>query len=781
MPTKGKWPLRVVAIAIGAVGLPMTWFGAELAFAGGTPYYVSAGILMALGAIELWRERPRGFYLFSAVLLLTLAWAVYEAGAEFWLVGSRIWLVGILWLLLCIPAMQRRLWAEDAPAPLRTRTLQVCAAASVLVLAAMTVNLVSDDVLPLEDVTYGPPQNSPDWDAYGASKAGTRYVPHARINRENVGDLTRAWQADTSRLGRFSGTPIQIDDGLYLCTSQNVMISLDADTGAERWRFDPKNNMPAFGMTGNCRGVTYYHIPERPKGERCAERIYTATTDARMIAVDKATGEPCEEFGEGGQISLLAGMGEVKPFYYFVTSPPTVASGSLAVGGWVVDNQETDEPSGVVRGYDPRTGELLWAWDIGREGKTVMPPEGDSFTRGTPNVWSLTSADDELGLVYVPTGNATPDYFGGHRTEVMDEFASSIVAIDARTGLTRWHFQTTHHDVWDYDVPSQPTLVDLTLDGVRRKAVIVPTKRGELFVLDRATGELLTEVTEREAPQSDLPEERSAPTQPFSTGMPSFAYPRIRERDLFGISPFDQMACRTEFRGLRYEGPMTPPSVQGTLLYPGPAGGMNWGSVAVDEERQLMVVSNLHLPWIVRMVPREEDLRSPDAEEGFSPGYGIGGPQRGTPFAAFVRMFNSPFQLPCLKPPYGEMAVVDLTTQQIVWRRGTGLLGLGFPSVAGSIVTAGGLIFNGGVSDGQLRAIDVATGEVVWKSPLRSSSEGTPMSYVSPKTGRQYVVVTVPGTAPQQGRSEELPEDHGEGTPETGGRVIAYALPETHL
>lgn len=781
MPTKGKWPLRVVAIAIGAIGLPMTWFGAELAFVGGTPYYVSAGILMLLSAVELWRERPRGFYLFSAVLLLTLAWAVYEAGAEFWLVGSRIWLVGVLWLLLCIPAMQRRLWSDDAPAPFRTRTLQVCAAASVLVLAAMTVNLVSDDVLPLQDVTYGPPQNSRDWDAYGASNAGTRYVPHARINTENVGDLTRAWQADTSRLGRFSGTPIQIDDGLYLCTSQNVMISLDADTGAERWRFDPGNNMPAFGMSGNCRGVTYYHIPERPKGERCAERIYTATTDARMIAVDKATGKPCDEFGDAGQISLLPGMGEVKPFYYFVTSPPTVASGSLAVGGWVVDNQETNEPSGVVRGYDPRTGELLWAWDIGREGRTVMPPEGDSYTRGTPNVWSLTSADDELGLVYVPTGNATPDYFGGHRTEVMDEFASSIVAIDARTGLTRWHFQTTHHDVWDYDVPSQPTLVDLTLDGVRRKAVIVPTKRGELFVLDRATGELLTEVTEREAPQSDLPEERSAPTQPFSTGMPSFAYPRIRERDLFGISPFDQMACRTEFRGLRYEGPMTPPSVQGTLLYPGPAGGMNWGSVAVDEERQLMVVSNLHLPWIVRMVPREEDLRSQDSEETFAPGYGIGGPQRGTPFAAFVRMFNSPFQLPCLKPPYGEMAVVDLTTQQIVWRRGTGLLGLGFPSVAGSIVTAGGLIFNGGVSDGQLRAIDVATGEVVWKSPLRSSSEATPMSYVSPKTGRQYVVVTVPGTAPRQRRSEELPDDHGEGTPETGGRVIAYALPETHL
>ncbi len=641
-----------------------------------------------------------------------------------------------------------------------------------------TFNLLSSDVLPVADTSYGPSQNTPDWQAYGASNAGTRYVPHAQINKTNVGELTQVWEADTGRVGRFSATPIQIDDGLYLCTAQNVMLALDADTGAERWRYDPENDTPAFGILGNCRGVTYYHIPDRPKGEFCAERIYTATTDARMIAVDMATGQPCAEFGTAGQISLLAGMGEVKPFYYFVSSPPTVASGALVVGGWVADNQEIEEPSGVVRGYDPRTGQLLWAWDIGREGKTVMPPEGGFYTRGTPNVWSLMSADDELGLVYVPTGNATPDYFGGHRTEVMDEFSSSIVAIDAKTGLTRWHFQTTHHDIWDYDVPSQPTLVDLTFDGdedgVKRKAVIVPTKRGELFVLDRITGELLTEVTERAVPQTDIPNERSSATQPFSTGMPSFAYPRIREQDLFGITPFDQMACRTTFYGLRYEGPMTPPSTQGTLLYPGPAGGMNWGSVAVDEERQLMVVNNLHLPFIVHMVPREEDLVT--SNEGISFSYGIGGPQRGTPFAARVQLFASPLSLPCLKPPYGEIAVVDLTTQQIVWRRGMGLFGLGFGYSAGSIITAGGLIFNGGVVDGQLRAIDALTGEVIWQDALRSGSDATPMSYVSPKTGRQYVVVTVPGGSAPQGDPDDAALS--EGSEQTGGRVIAYALPE---
>ena len=359
--------------------------------------------------------------------------------------------------------------------------------------------------------------------------------------------------------------------------------------------------------------------------------------------MDKETGQACEDFGEKGQISLLAGMGEVKPMYYFVTSPATVASGALVVGGWVADNQEVNEPSGVVRGYSPVTGELLWAWDIGREGQgiTKMPPTGETYTRGTPNVWSLTSSDDELGLVYVPTGNATPDYFGGHRTPVMDKYASSIVAIDAKNGTTRWRFQTTHHDVWDYDVPSQPTLVDLTIEGKVRKAVIVPTKRGEIFVLDRETGEPITEVQERRVPQTDLPGERSSSTQPFSVGMPSFAYPEIREEDLFGLNPIDQISCRLRFKKLRYEGPMTPPSVRGTLLYPGPAGGMNWSSVAVDEERQLMVVQNTHLPFIVSMIPREENLVNQKENEEFHGGYGYGGPQRGTPFAARVVPFFS--------------------------------------------------------------------------------------------------------------------------------------------
>lgn len=788
--TNASRPPRITAIVIGIFAAALFWQGATLLGMGGTPYYVVAGLAMLVAAWDLFCGRPRGFVIFSGVLLLTLAWAVYESGSGFWTVGSRIWIIGLFAVWLCLPMIRRGLWPQPIPKLFSLRSVQLSAVASALVLGAMCVNQFSGTNVDFEPKQYGPAQNASDWNAYGGNKAGTRYAPFETINADNVNQLQRAWEVRTGVAGRFSGTPLQIGDGIYLCTAQNVMISLDPDSGEERWRFDPKNETPPYSLFGNCRGVTYYKLEDVADGAQCKERIFTATTDARLIAVDKDTGLPCEDFGNDGQISLLAGMGEVKPYYYFVTSPATVASGVLVVGGWVMDNQEVEEPSGVVRAYDPKTGKLAWAWDIGREGNTQMPPDGESYTRGTPNVWSLTSADDELGLVYLPTGNATPDYFGAHRTDAMEKYASSIVAVDATTGLTRWHFQTTHHDIWDYDVPSQPTLVDLTLDGERRKAVIVPTKRGELFMLDRETGELLTEVTERPVPQTDLENEWSAPTQPFSTGMPTFAYPLITESKMMGITPFDQIACRKALLDLRYEGPLTPPSERGTLLYPGPGGGMNWGSVAVDERRQLMVVNNMHLPFTVHMIPREQDPATNG--EGPSRGYGIGGQQRGTPFSARVDMFTSPLGIPCIQPPFGEMAVVDLTTQEIVWRRPVGTaaislpggrvgvpLEMGTPFSAGSIVTAGGLIFNGGVMDGYFRALDLFSGEELFADPLHAASGATPMSYVSPKTGKQYVLLTLPGEA-----AIGVGADHSGDTNSTtavnagGGHVVAYALPD---
>ena len=634
------------------------------------------------------------------------------------------------------------------------------------------------------------PDDAPrDWQHYGATQAGTRYAPSTAISRDNVDQLERAWEATTGIGGAFKGTPVQVDNGLYLCTAGNVVLALDADNGRERWRFDPEINAPRIGFWDTCRGVTYVDLRERAiaatEGATCDERIVVATTDARMIALDRTTGAMCPSFGTDGVVDLLDRMGEVKPGFYFTTSPATVAGESLVLGGWVLDNFETGEPSGVVRGFDVETGELRWAWDIGRPDGS-LPEPGESFTRGTPNVWSLTSADDELGLVYVPTGNATPDYFGGHRTEAMEEYASSIVAIDATSGQSRWHFQTTHHDIWDYDVPSQPTLVDVPIDGTLRRAVIVPTKRAELFFLDRETGEPLAAIEERAVPPTTLPEEWTSPTQPFSTGMPSFAHPTLTTGDIWGITPFDHMACLQQFADIDYEGPFTPSSTNGTLIYPGIAGGMNWGSVAVDEANHLMVVNALHMPFTTRSIPREEA----DAMEY---GFGLGGPQKGTPYGAQTAPFFSPLFAPCLRPPYGEMGVVDLKTQELVWRRPLGTasdvgplgLSLGIPLPmgmfyqAGSLVTGGGLIFNGGVLDATLRAIDIETGAVLWSDDLATPSEATPMSYTSPATGRQYVILALPGDGNFDINAERrMDADGAEASDAAGGRLIAYALPD---
>jgi quinate dehydrogenase (quinone) len=478
-------------------------------------------------------------------------------------------------------------------------------------------------------------------------------------------------------------------------------------------------------------------------------------------------------------------MGEVKPGFYFVTSPPTIANDVLVLGGWVLDNQETEEPSGVVRGFDPVSGRLVWAWDMGREDRTGLPGPGDSYTRGTPNVWSLTSTDEELGLVYVPTGNATPDYYGGHRSEAMEKYASSVVALDSRTGRVRWHFQTTHHDIWDYDVPAQPTLVDIPVNGVVRKAVIVPTKRAEIFLLDRETGEPIAEVAELPTPQTDLPDETTVPTQPFSVGMPRLAHETLEEKDMWGITPFDHAVCRRMFRDMRYEGPLTPPTTgAGSLFYPGVAGGVNWGSIAVDEVNNLMVVNILHNPSVVRMIPR--------AQFQGNEMLGVGGAQQGTPYAVYSFFFLSPLFAPCLRPPYGELAVVDLASQQLLWRRplGTakdmGPLGIAprlplpmgmYYNLAGSAVTGGGLIFNGNVVDSTMRAINVFNGEQVWSDSLPGSSTATSMTYVSPATGKQYVIVTVPdGGGGLQ--LETAADTSAENEDAAGGYVIAYALPD---
>lgn len=608
---------------------------------------------------------------------------------------------------------------------------------------------------------------SADWRFYGRDAGGSRYAPFDQINRGNVDKLEVAWTFRTGDIAsngsEDQNTPLMVGDTLYACTPRNIVIAINAENGAERWRFDPKSDN--WLRWRRCRGLGYHKAGAAQSSAICAERILVGTIDARLIALDAKSGRPCPDFGNDGTVNLLAGLGKVKPGFYFVTSPPTVARDKVIVGGWVLDNAEVGEPSGVIRAFDATTGAFAWAWDMGRPGEHGMPPPHQTFTPGTPNSWSMHSYDDKLGLVYIPTGNATPDYWGGKRSEAAEKYSSSVVALDIETGAPRWSFQTTHHDLWDYDVPAQPVLVDLPVeDGPPTPALIQATKRGEVFLLDRRDGKPLAEVEERPAPQGAAEGDWVAATQPYSVGMPSFAGAKLTEADMWGLTPLDQMLCRIMFKRLLYDGAMTPPSVQGSLQYPGNGGGMNWGSVAVDTGRMIMIVNDLQLANVVRLIPRAEI-----AESGPNSKHRGVSPQIGTPFGVDSDAMMSVLGLPCQRPPYGSISAVDLTTRTLLWTKPVGtaeaLIGLplpqGMPTLGGSLVTKGGLTFFAGTQDFYLRAFDSKTGAELLKAPLPVGAQATPMSYISP-TGRQMVVVSAGGARGMPGR---------------GDYIIAYALP----
>ena len=788
-------PPRIFATFLGIIGAVLVVGGVQLISLGGSFYYAVAGVALIASAVLLWLGRRWGAWLYGLLTLATVIWGLVESGFDGWALAPRVLPFLVLGSFLLLPGTRRALW-ELTPRPLLEAPAMWV---GVVVLAVICVGVALHqpyESRPFPETTGGPSAAARDWQYWGGTAGGTRYAPFDQINTSNAARLDVAWTYRTGVGGAFKATPLQVGDSLYVCLAGNIVTALDVDTGKPRWRFDPQLKDSKVGFTTTCRGVTYYKAPE-PAAE-CPERILTATTDARLIAIDAKSGQPCPGFGTNGEVSLLAGMGEVKPGFYYVTSPPTMVRGIAVLGGWVADNVEVGEPSGVIRGFDALSGRLVWAWDLGRSDVLTEVPQGHTYTRGTPNAWSVFSADEALGLVYIPTGNATPDYYGGHRTPEAEKFASSVVALDAATGALRWSFQTTHHDIWDYDVPSQPVLADIPDgSGGTTPALVAPTKRGELFLLDRRTGKPLADVEELPVPQTDVAQETTSPTQPFSTGMPSFGRDLLTEEKMWGLTPIDQMLCRIQFRKLRYDGPLTPPSVRGSLQHPGFAGGMNWGSVAIDEPSGVMIVNALQIANHVRLYPRAEVTDR--TVLGFGGGY-----QRGTPYAAFTTLFLSPIFAPCQQPPYGEIAAVDLRTRQTIWRRALGTanelgpLGLkvglripiGVPFVGGTVVTKGGLVFMGGTMDRHMRALDLRDGRELWSSMLPNSAQATPMSYVSPASQRQYVVIAVAAKDAPQASHVAEPEAHEDaraakgqvgGDPEVagGGWIIAYALPGT--
>ena len=504
----------------------------------------------------------------------------------------------------------------------------------------------------------------------------------------------------------------------------------------------------------------------------CPARLFMPTADGRIIALSPETGKVCADFGGGtGQIDLWQGMPNLRPGAYYSTSPVVVTPKVLVVGGTVLDNASVKEQSGVIRAFDVRTGALVWNWDSGNPQDTAPLPPGRKYTPNSPNSWSISSVDEALGLVYVPMGNQPPDQWGGQRSEAAETYSSSVVALDLATGKVRWHFQTVHHDLWDYDVPAQPTLVDLTVGGVRVPALVQPTKQGELFVLDRRTGQPVLPVHEQAAPQGAAEGDRTAPTQPASAL--SFSPPPLRERDMWGATLFDQLACRIAFRQLRYEGRFTPPSEQGTLVYPGNFGVFNWGGIAVDPVRQVAFTTPTYLAFVSRLVPRRDDT-SLMVQEGGPPKGSLPALNEnfGAPFAASMKPFMSPVGLPCQAPPWGYVAGVDLRTGNVHWQHRSGTVRdlsplplpfrMGVPGIGGPMVTAGGVAFYSGALDNYVRAFDLADGRMVWQDRLPAGGQATPMSYLG-EDGRQYVLVVAGG--------------HGSTGTRPGDSIRAYAVP----
>ena len=662
------------------------------------------------------------------------------------------------------------------------RSLGVCAALAVLLAGGC-----SRESTPPTVTRAGPPGalTVAEWPAYGGDALGARYSPLAEITRDNVASLRVAWTfrtgetpaaAPTRRPTAFEATPIVADGTLYLSTPLGRVFALDPTTGGERWRFDPRVN-PAtpYGDFTN-RGVATWLDALAPAGVACRRRVFVATIDARLIALDGATGVPCADFGDRGTVDLRRGLRNPPQTdaEYEVTSPPAVVNDVVVVGSAVADNARTDAASGEVRGFDARTGALRWTWDPVPQDRadpgwsTWQGPV--AHATGAANAWSVISGDPARDLVVVPTGSPSPDYFGGERRGA-NLYANSVVALRASTGARVWHFQVVHHDLWDYDVPAQPALVTMRRDDRAIPAVVQATKTGQLFVLHRETGAPLFPVEERPVPASPVPGEAAWPSQPFSS-LPQVGLQRLAAAEAWGLTPLDRKPCRDAIAGARNEGMFTPPSLEGTLVAPSNVGGAHWGGVAYDPERQIVVVPVNRLAAIVQLIPRER--HDPGAAEA---GWEYA-PMRGTPYVMRRRLLRSPLGLPCTPPPFGTLLAVSLSSGRKLWEVPLGTtrdlvaarillplaVGAGTPNFGGPIVTAGGIVFIGAALDDYLRAFDVETGRELWKGRLPAGGQATPMTYRLTATGRQYVVIAAGG--------------HGKAGTTRGDHVIAFALPE---
>lgn len=616
------------------------------------------------------------------------------------------------------------------------------------------------------------PAPDADWAHYGGDAGGQRFSPAAQITPANVRGLEVAWTASTGELkshaeamdrAAFEATPILAGGRLYVCTPFNAASAHDPGTGRRLWRFDAKiDDSLHYPNSFNCRGVAYWRDPAAPSDTPCAERIFMATNDRRLFALDAATGETCAAFGRGGAVDAMPGAVLSRPGGAQITSAPVVVGGVVITGSSIDDNQKVRETSGAVHAFDAVTGELRWRFD-------PLAGAGAGIEAAAANVWAPMSVDEARGLVFLPTSSPSPDFYGGKRPGNAGH-ANSVVAVRAATGEVAWAFQTTHHDVWDYDVPAQPTLGMVGYKGgPARPAVIQTTKQGLVFTLDLETGHPIIPVVERPVPQGGELGEALSPTQPFPVAPRPLAPHRIRPDEAFGLTPWDRAACRRQIAGARNEGIYTPPSTKGTILYPFTGGGSNWGGIAYDARRGIAFVNTSSALHKVTLMPADRV----DAERQAHPDVEISR-QEGAPFGMKREVLLSPLGLPCNPPPWGLLSAIDMKTGEILWRAPLGttrdlapgsqlvMRGTGTPNFGGPIVTASGLVFIGAAMDDYLRAFDGATGKELWRGRLPAGGQATPMTYVW--KGRQYVVIAAGG--------------HAKSGTKRGDQLVAFALPQ---
>jgi quinoprotein glucose dehydrogenase len=773
--------------------------GAQLVAAGGSPAYSIIALVVLATAVLLFRKSKSALTLYALLMWGILLWIISEVGFDKWQWIPRGDVFALVGLWLALPWVVRPLYEADPTAS--RRRFHPFLGGTVAVMMAIVLAVMFYDPVPVKGRIENPVTTRSadaagnDWVAYGGTTNGQRFSSLDQINPGTIKKLSVAWEYHTGDLRdpakdageyTFEATPLKVNNRVYVCTAHNEVHALNPETGKLDWKYAPEKDRSYLQQHQTCRGVSYYSAVASGTASAaatgtpalCAKRIITATADARLVALDADTGKLCSDFGQNGVVDLRANMGEVRPHALMQTAAPLVAGDLVIVGGSVMDNGfKAGNPSGVIRAYNAVTGALVWNFDPANPDSTQPIAAGQNYPQDTPIAWATLSADLNNGLVYVPFGNASPDELGTDRdpNSNVEKFRDTVVALDLKTGAFKWKFQTSSNDLWDRDNPSQPTLMDVGKEGSKQPALVLPTKVGNIFVLNRLTGEPIVPVDQvKVRTDGGVPGEHFAATQPVSRI--NFIPEALTEKSMWGLTPFDQMSCRISYNKLRYDGnPWTPSTETGSLIFPGNIGAFNWGSVAVDPDRQILIAAPVRLAYtynLIKRTPETADKRlfseegTPYWNENFKGDYAIR-----------IKQFASGLGVPCIAPPWGRMVGVDLNTGKTEWLRRTGTsknlktsflpgrFPIGFPmgmvAHGGPLVTAGGVVFHGATADNFLRAYDINTGEVLWQTELPAGGQATPSTYMG-SDGKQYVVISAGG--------------HGSLGTTLGDSVIAFRL-----